>query len=130
MADHLRRPIRWGPALIILAIGAAGFFIVRSIEEWPYEQMRTNVLLGVTLCIGIAMLVWWLLFSRARVRNRFLTLVVLCLPLALFRVRGCTGDFVPIVEFRFGQKKQPLVAGGVAAPDAARPAFPQLFGPN
>lgn len=130
MAEYRRVRIRWWPALLILAVGIAAFYIVRGIEIWPYEQARNVAMIIVTFCTFLALLVWWLIFSRARLRTRFLVLLLLAAPFSLFRLRGMTGDFLPIFEFRFGSKKTESVANVPIKTDLARPAYPQLFGPT
>ena len=122
--------IRWWPAILILLIGAAAFYAVRSIEIWPYEQARSIALIGVSVCTAVFLIVWWLLFSRARLRTRFITLLLVLAPLSLFRLRGMSGDFIPIFEVRFGSKKPALSASAAVVPDPARSSFPQLFGPT
>lgn len=61
----------------------------------------TMVVLGVAL---ILTLLWLLLFSRLRARTRgFLAAALLVIAVAsalLFRVRGFSGDLIPIVELR------------------------------
>ena len=131
MTEFRRVPIRWWPALLILAVGAAAFYIVRSIEVWPYEQARNIAMIIVTFCTVLAMLVWWLVFSRVRLRTRFLGLLLLIAPFFVFRLRGMTGDFLPIFELRFGGKKTALATSASPIQDnRERAAYPQLFGPT
>ena len=91
---------------------------------------RNIAMIIVTFCTILALVVWWLIFSRARLRTRFLALLLLVAPFSLFRLRGMTGDFLPIFEFRFGNKKTASVSSVAIKSDRERPAYPQLFGPT
>ncbi|MEQ1852369.1 MAG: PQQ-binding-like beta-propeller repeat protein, partial [Chthoniobacteraceae bacterium] len=129
MAAEPNRARLW-PAPVILALGAIAFLIVRARKEWPYEQARILAMLGVFVSVVLLLLVWWMFFSRVRWRARFIGLAFAMLPLALFRHRGMTGDFIPIFEFRFAQKPRPLAAPAAGTTATAGADFPQLFGPT
>jgi outer membrane protein assembly factor BamB len=122
--------IRWWPGIVIAILGAATFMIIRTIDVWPYEQARTLAMLGTAAGTVCLLLVWWLLFSRARMGVRFAVLAVCALPFALFRHRGMTGDFLPIFEFRFGKGAARAVSGTKSAIAGSRLDYPQIFGPN
>ena len=125
------KQLRWWPLVLILAIGGAGIAFTLAKTEWVYEQQRSMRLLGFSVGTYLALLIWWLAFSRASRRAKFIGLGVALLPAALFRHRGMSGDFIPIFEFRFTKSAAPLAAGASLAGDTAtRADFPQLLGPN
>lgn len=120
--------------LVVLTLAA--IVLVRSQPDWPFQQrnLATYVLLILT---SIGLLLWWLFGSRVRWRTRFRGLVwvllVVGLVAALFRLKGVTGDFVPIVEFRWRStsiiESPTIVRPGTTISRSAED-FPQFLGPN
>jgi outer membrane protein assembly factor BamB len=113
---------------------------VRAQAEWPFQKrnLTSYEILVVTV---ILLLVWWTFFSRAANRLRLgitFTLVGVALAgAALFRLRGMTGDMMPIVEFRWGKTSLPQVPepkpgamAEVAKHGDTEYSFPQFYGPN
>lgn len=151
-----RPPLRLWPAGLIAIIATVAITVVRLRESLTFQQrnMTTGGLLLGTL---VLLLLWWVLFSRAPARLRVAVtasvLGALVLGVSLFRIRGVSGDLVPILEFRWaaarpvpaapsapptaaapaaGAPSGPAVASGPAAPLsrlAARPDFPHFLGP-
>jgi len=104
-----------------------------------------NIGTYVTVLIaGIAIALWWLLLSGVSWTRRLVPLGLLLLVVvaiaALFRVRGVTGDWRPVVEWRFGSA--PSLEDHVEATPGEAPgrldevdlsepaAFPGFLGPN
>lgn len=121
---------RWRPAASILLLAAIAAVVILKIDVWPYEQTRSLALLATGAITGLLLAIWWFFFSGVSLGLKAVSFVLLLLPLGLFRYRGMSGDFVPILEFRFSKKLSAPIAGKAPAPDAERPAYPQLFGPN
>ena len=134
--------LRWWPAIVILASATAAVVWVQAQSDWPFQK-RNLTSLPIVAVASALLLGWWAFFSRAPRAWRFgITLgLVLCLAAgaALFRIRGVSGDLVPILEYRWAQP--------ASAPDPAPPAtgalastaepfrtgtndFPQFYGPN
>jgi outer membrane protein assembly factor BamB len=131
MADARPTRARWRAPLIIVVLGIVAAVVVRYLDVFPYEQKRSFILLGIYLGTGLALLIWWLFFSRVDRRVRIAgAVILLALPVVLLRYRGLSGDFVPIFEWRFAKTKAAQRFDGIVSADAVRTDFPQLFGPN
>ncbi len=121
-----RPPLRWWPGGITAALTAILIAVYRLVLDVPFQTR--NLLTAVTLVVASLVLgIWWLFLSRAPVRLRLLSLVAGCLVLgglaSLFRVRGVSGDLVPILEPRWSrQASAPPVAAPPPAPQPAAPA--------
>jgi len=134
-----RTGARWWPAAVVVALVAAAL-------AWTWglagEQRQDRVILTlVTLLLGcLLLLVWALLFSRFRRRTRlgvlFGALVLSLLAWGTLRVRGVSGDLVPILEWRWtGGARVSAVPPAEAATASEVPApgpgdYPQFLGPS
>ena len=131
------RAARWWPAVLILVVA-----VVAAVRIWfiPHaSQQALNIQLAQLMggALGL-LLLWFLLFSRLRWRTRCrvlgLTLAGFGLLLATVRIRGFSGNLVPILEPRWARHElrtpAPVapVAGLKPPPRAAD--FPQFLGPN
>jgi outer membrane protein assembly factor BamB len=131
-----RRKARFWPALAIVALTALAIAVLWSVPEMQYQQR--NIRTAVTLMIsGSLLLIWFLFFSRLRWTVRLIGLAVAAVAVVAarssFRIRGVSGDLVPIVELRW--KSGPRFAALKAAtPPPVRKEFagefPQFYGPN
>ena len=135
--------IRWWPAGLGLGLAMAVVGFIQFQGDRPYQQR--NLATMVTLLVAAGWLwLWWLGWSRAPKRWRYggagVVAVAALLGASLFRIRGVSGDLLPILEPRWARAAP---AGTALAPDsgaaakkedlveaAARPDFPQFFGPN
>lgn len=84
--------IRWLPALILIALGAITFGVVQNLERffptiWPYHQSRSMANLITMLVVVLALIIWWLGFSRAPKVHRY-TGVGLLIPAVLINLSG------------------------------------------
>jgi len=135
------RRIRWWPAILVLVATAIAIAWVRAQTDWPFQK-RNLVSAPILLAAGVLLILWWTFLSRVRWRLRLTILFgvvgLLALGVALFRIRGVSGDLVPILEFRFA--KSTLTAQPAEMPatsalrlqrfDASTNSFPQFYGPN
>ena len=106
------RRLRWWPAVLVVALCVLA-------EAWvwlrpgPIRQTRVINTFIVSFVAAALLLLWFLLFSRARPRWRLLALgavVVAGLFLSQFvAISGVTGDLVPILGWK----------GGKTGPDGA-----------
>lgn len=113
---------------------------VQMQADWAFQ--KRNLTTAQTIIVtGILLLVWWTFFSRAPNRLRLgLTFGIIGSVIvfaALFRLRGMSGDLMPIVEFRWSSRTLPsnsttnpsMIIQSLIA-DATLPNFPQYLGPD
>jgi outer membrane protein assembly factor BamB len=102
------RKIRWWPALLILLAGAAAWtWIWFFAEVWQQEKnIRSSIVGFVTF---VLLLLWLLFLSRFRWKIRFAVFGtvagVIVLMIALFKIRGVTGDLWPVLDWRWRQAR-------------------------
>lgn len=135
------RPLRWWPAWLILAVAFVAITVVRFRDDLTFQQ-RNLTTAAFVLGTVVLLFLWWTLLSRARWRLRLgvtlVFLVMLGLGASLFRIRGVSGDLVPILGFRWAKsgRTAPVVSSPLAPLSNAspvlttRPDFPQFLGPN
>lgn len=136
------RKIRWWPAILVLVVATAGVVWVHAHTEWAFQK-RNLTAAPIILIAGFLLLVWWTFFSRVRLRLRlavtFGFIGLLALGAALFRIRGVSGDLVPVLEFRLAKRELPQAAPAEPRANTVSPiprfadsanAFPQFYGPD
>lgn len=134
---------RWWPFTLIVLLAALAIAVIRV---WPgYSFQEKNIrTVGITVITLFLLMAWALFLSRMRWRTRFLTVGVAVLLLGLaaasLRIRGVSGDLLPILEWRF--QRHPIESldspapAGAAKPEAISivPAstndYPQYLGPH
>ena len=131
------RATRVWPAAAILVVGgawAAGAWLVGDVIRQQRVE-RTLMAAGVTM---LALLFWLLFLSRLswKVRGAAVGVAVLAAASAavLFRIRGVTGDLVPIVEPRWAAPPEqrleaPAAATPTPTPSSTTPADPTPLPP-
>jgi outer membrane protein assembly factor BamB len=136
-----RKPVRWWPALVILALAIAAVIGIRLWPKTSFQQknIATAQVVIVSVLLG---LLWVLFFSRLKWRVRLLVfggvVGVIALTGGLFRIRGVTGDLLPILEWRWKQAAVMALPVDKPAPTASRAKliaqttndFPQFLGPH
>ena len=126
------RPLRLWPAWGILAVTAIAVLGVQSWSDWPFQR-RNLTSMSIAAIGGALLVLWWLFLSRAAIRSRLAVLGVLILAgLGLkqtVRIRGVTGDLIPILEWRGSEAR---VHTASEATEAARKPgdYPQFLGPD
>ena len=135
------RPIRWWPGVLFFGATLAAFVCIRLQYNLPFQQ-RNITTAKILVVSGILHLIWWTFFSRASNRLRlsvtFGLVGLLIAGVAMLRVRGLSGDLLPILEFRWSKRAPPQAP--VAQPELAglsfnssmstNSAFPQFLGPD
>ncbi len=136
-----RKPVRWWPALVILALAMV---VTMGIRLWPktsfqQKNIATAQVVIVSLFLG---LLWVLFFSRLKWRVRLVVfggvVGLIALTAGLFRIHGVTGDLLPILEWRWKQVGTMAIPVGQPATPASRVGsllptandFPQFLGPQ
>ena len=134
------RRLRLWPAIVVLLASFVTIGVLRSDSAKTFQQRNLDTLTAAVITLGV-LLLWWLFVSGIRWKTRFIGLLWILAVVgggaAMFRIRGVSGDLVPILEprwrgWRFGSGD---VATGSPTPVAARAAgsevgFPQYLGPN
>ncbi len=135
MSATASKPLRWKIGARMAVLGIATIAWVRWREDWPFQK-RNLISYEVGFVTGVALVIWWLFLSGAawRTRWRVMAAVLACFALLLvaIRVRGVTGDLVPIAEWRWtkapaAKAYTPGQSGGTSSP---RTDFPQFQGPD
>ena len=136
-----RRPIRWWPVPVILALaGGAIVWVWQSLDQKHADRNIATASIGL---IALFLLLLWCLFlSRLRWQIRFGVLggVVgaTLLGMALFRIHGVTGDLVPVLQWRWERpsltslvdQPQPVVSTALAQRSQLTNDWPQFLGPH
>ena len=118
----------WPVCLIIgLLLGALAWIWLVP-EMLLGRQYRVMPTIAAVLLAGILLLVWWFFFSRLPRRVRVLGLVLVILAAgaagALIKVRGLTGDFVPILAFRWESPATPAPVPAVGTAETLPSSSP------
>jgi outer membrane protein assembly factor BamB len=133
-----RRGPRWWPAAVIVLLTICLFVWVRMRAELSFQE-RNLQSLAVLLCAAVVLLLWWLTASATRWRLRLLVasalVVAIGLCAALFRVRGVSGDLLPILELRWAHRLPSSIPSPGPLMDSvpsrnSATDFPQFLGPN
>ncbi|MGH7452472.1 MAG: PQQ-binding-like beta-propeller repeat protein, partial [bacterium] len=97
-------PVRWWPAAGILTLTVVAVVYIWA-ADFSSRQMQIQWTGQIVILAILLLLVWLLFFSRLRWKVRLFSFgaVVLMLGLipALFRMRGISGDILPILEWRW-----------------------------
>ncbi len=130
--------IRWLPAAIILVLTILAIILLWTVDA-PHRQSRVLHTVLVLMLSFLLMLLWLLFFSRLRWEVRLLAfgavVLILLLSIMLFRVKGFSGDLVPLLEWRWGEKAAESLTGSVPTaplfpPQAGGKDYPQFLGPH
>ncbi|MCB1128494.1 MAG: hypothetical protein KDM81_18505, partial [Verrucomicrobiae bacterium] len=96
--------IRWWPAAVIVVGVILAVTIIRLRADLPFQSRNLGSLAAMVIG-GAALWLWWLFLSRTGLRWRLLGAIGALLAvggaLALFRIRGVSGDLLPIFEPRW-----------------------------
>lgn len=119
-------------------LGVAAILWTRLQSDWAFQK-RNLISYEIMIVVLVALLIWWTFLSRAPTRLRlsitFGIVIAAIICAGLFRLRGMSGDMMPIIEFRWSSRALPVnppaPAGGASiSTTVIRPNFPQFLGPN
>jgi outer membrane protein assembly factor BamB len=121
--------VRLWPAYTILGlllISLGWIWVFADIPQGRQYQIVPTI--AAVLVAGILLLVWFAFFSRLSRRLRLSVsigvLLVVCAAVPLVRVRGITGDWVPILVFRWESPSTPIPLPAPASVPEATTAPP------
>lgn len=129
---------RWWPAILILTAACIGWFWAQRIQnaDQQVKNITSLIILGATL---LALATWLLLLSRMKWATRGKLfgcgVVVIAILIVCLRFRGVTGDFVPVLEWRWTNPTLPTISQtnfsipSVPVDVTPTSTFPQLYGP-
>jgi len=128
-----RKGLRLWPAALILAVAAAILTWVWASADSPVAMTKPTVTVMAAVLTTLFLLLWWVLFSRARWWARLVILALV--PVLVWtagrfvEMRGFSGDLVPQIAWRGAPApaSEPLEAG--AGPTAV-PVAPTSPGPG
>ncbi len=130
------RPIRWWPAVVILALATARLAVV-WLREAPSTQARVVPTLKVLVLTAVLLVLWTVLFSRLPGRTRLSLLLAVLVAGAVLRstvrITGVSGDLLPILGWRWsGELALEDPVGPVSVTDRVtrRGDYPQFYGPR
>lgn len=134
-SDSSRKPIRWWPAAIVLAIGGALLAYI-WLREAASTQARVVPSFPVLLFTVVALFLWLVLFSRLPGRRRWRIFLATALVVGAgslsLEIKGVDGNLVPMLGFRWAGEPDYAPAGGQASGVTAPGPndYPQFYGPD
>ena len=124
--------IRWWPALLVLVAAAAAVGWVWLSDGGRDGQDRVLLTIPIAFATVLLLAIWLVFFSRLPwSRRRWAigaVLAIVAITAATTRIRGVTGDLVPILEWRWSSRlppplpEQPLRETPRSNPDVPNPA--------
>jgi outer membrane protein assembly factor BamB len=128
--------MRWWPAVLILAGALVALLFIWGGGDADSDRIRQFQVMrtALTLVVSTLLLLLWLtFFSRLSWRNRLKAwgglLVIVASCVLIFRYRGVSGDFVPILEPRWTGTGTGVT--GESLDDlASAHDYPQFLGPS
>ena len=125
--------IRWWPAAIIVALTILAIILLWSVDA-AHRQSRVLHTVLVLMLSFLLMLLWLLFFSRLRWKVRLLAfgavVLIILLSTTLLRVKGFSGDLVPLLEWRWGGKTTPSLPSLAGGLGGVSKDYPQFLGPH
>ena len=126
--------IRWWPAVVIVALTILAIIVLWTVDA-AHRQSRVLHTVLVLMLSFLLILLWLLFFSRLRWKIRLLAfgaiVLLLFLSTVLFRVKGFSGDLVPLLEWRWSEKAaESLIGSALTTPGAFSKDYPQFLGPQ
>ncbi|MBI1841504.1 MAG: PQQ-like beta-propeller repeat protein [Verrucomicrobia bacterium] len=129
--------VRWLPVPVILGLAGVAVIILRQLPHRSEQDFNLAVA-KVLIATLAALVIWLMFFSGMRWRWRLSVfagmLAVFALGASCFRIRGVSGNLVPILEPRWARRDwaAPVPSAPVhpasSVPGAAD--YPQFLGPN
>ena len=133
-------PARWWPLPVIILLSLLLIVFIWS-SDAPSRQSQAFKTISVSIVTVLALLIWWLFFSRTSLKTRLLVFAVFLLVFAssvgLLRVGGVSGDMVPILTWRWVERSgmntivpDTFLHDIDSAPSSSIEDYPQFLGPD
>ncbi len=126
--------VRWWPLPVILVIVSLriAWIWLGPGDRTGQERVLPTILasLGATIALGVWLFLFSRLTRRARLNAGVLIAIVAVALSATVRIRGVTGDLVPILEWRWAGAPAPLMDSRPSESPAGAAEFPQFLGPH
>lgn len=130
------KPVRWWPAIAIVALAAIAWGAV-WFRDFDSHQDRIMMMILVGVLTTFLLVLWLVFLSRIPWKHRFMWLAILLLAAfgatRLVRVRGVSGDVLPLLEWSWsagGDLPEVSVLGNVVPVEAGPDDYPQFLGPE
>ena len=129
MSDNIRKAagVRWWPAAVVALAGGAALAWV-WLPDGRDRQERVMLTFPIALAMVLLLAIWLAFLSRLPRSRRLWMIgalvVAIAATAATTRIRGVTGDLVPILEWRWASREppalklEPLREGPATAGDA------------
>lgn len=119
--------------LYLLGGGIVLALLLIWLPEAPHRQQQVMRTMAVSVLAAFFAVLWLLFASRLAWRWRLCyfggLVLVVALGIGCFRIKGLSGDFIPILEWRWSTQDEAAIAGGAATALNARD-WPQFLGPE
>ena len=131
-----RPSIRWWPAAVVLALGAAllAFIWLRDAGHTQDKVVNSYPVLAFWI---FGLLLWLLLFSRLPGKTRLIGFLcfaaMLGIAAATLEIKGVSGNIVPVLGFRWSGDRTFDEAGATSAAGTVTAGpndYPQFYGPR
>ena len=122
--------IRWWPAFLVVMAAAAAVGWVWLLDDSRDGQDRVMLTISIALGTVLLLAIWLVFLSRLPWSRRRWAIgaavAVIAMTAATTRIRGVTGDLVPILEWRWASRPlSALPAESVPAPPRSTPVLPK-----
>jgi len=121
------------PAYVILGLLLVVYALIWFADA-SSRQVQVMQTLGATILGIILLTLWSLLFSKLSGRTRLkvagVCAAVVLVATGLFRIQGVTGDFVPILTWRWASQEYGTIVSAGEAGDLLIADYPGFLGPN
>ncbi len=131
--------MRWWPVVVIAVLSILTVTMIWA-QDSLHRQRQVMQTTGVLMVTLLLLLLWVLFFSRLRLKVRLVSfagvILIVGLSATLFRIRGVSGDLVPIPGWRWTSRGDPSLTehrpqpGGLVSETATGGDYPQFLGPE
>lgn len=133
--------MRWWPATMIVILAAAVWVYIWWFQD-VHRQTKNLRTAGLILATVVLLLLWVLLLSRLPWKRRLLlcggAVGLAAMLAATLKIRGVTGDLLPVLEWRWSKPSAPRLSveqatiepPSIPLPVASSDHYSQIYGPD